>query len=130
MDIDAALMTCLKAHAGLAALVADRIHFDDVPQGTPLPYVIVLDVSNPIDEDLQGPIDVEEPVKQLSAYATTRAGAKAVALQLRTAMRAWAMSGLQHARFLSSRISRETDADGLIRVTIADLEYRITHAKE
>ena len=130
MDIDTALMTCLKAHAGLAALVGDRIHFDDVPQGTALPYVIVLDVSNPIDEDLQGPIDVEEPVKQLSAYASTRAGAKAVAAQLRAAMRAWVAPGLQHARFLSSRTSTETDADGMVRVILADLEYRITHAKE
>ena len=130
MDIDAALMACLKSHAGLAALVADRIHFDDVPQGTPLPYVIVLDVSNPIDEDQQGPIDVEQPVKQLSAYAPTRSVAKAIALQLRAAVRAWTAPGLQHARLLSSRVTTVTEADGLIRAVIADLEVGITHAKE
>jgi hypothetical protein len=130
MDVDAALMTCLKAHAGLAALVGTRIHFDEAPQGAVMPYVVILDVSNTVDEDHQGEIDVEQPTKQFSAYAATRAEAKTVARQLRLALAAWSTLGLQHARRLSERIVAVVDEDGMIHARFAALEYEITHEKE
>ncbi len=130
MDIYAALMTCLKAHAGLTALVVNRIHFDEAPQGTVMPYVVILDVSNVLEEDHQGPIDVEQPNKQFSAYAATRAEAKSVARQVRLALAAWSTPGLQHARRLSERIVPVFDEDGMIHARFAALEYEITHEKE
>ena len=130
MDIYAALMTCLKAHAGLTALVVNRIHFDEAPQGSVMPYVVILDVSNVLEEDHQGPIDVEQPVKQFSAYAATRAEAKSVARQVRAALAAWSTPGLQHARRLSERIVPVFDEDGMIHARFAALEYEITHEKE
>ena len=130
MDIDVALMTCLKAHTGLTALVGTRIHFDEAPQGTVTPYVVILDVSNVLDEDHQGAIDVEQPVKQFSAYAATRADARSVARQLRAALAAWSAPGLQHARRLSERIVPIIDEDGTIHARFAVLEYEITHERE
>jgi hypothetical protein len=130
VDIDAALMTCLKAYAGLTALVTNRIHFDEAPQGTVMPYVVIFDVSKAIDEDHQGEIDVEQPTKQFSAYAATRAEAKSVARQLRAALAVWSTPGLQHARRLSERIVPVVDEDGIIHARFAALEYEITHEKE
>jgi hypothetical protein len=130
MDIYAALMTCLKAHAGLTALVVNRIHFDEAPQGSVMPYVVILDVSNVLEEDHQGPIDVEQPNKQFNAYAATRAEAKSVARQLRAALAAWSTPGLQHARRLSERIVPVIDEEGIIHARFAALEYEITHEKE
>ena len=139
MDIDEALMAYLKAHSGLTALVGNidgtkRIFFAEAPQNTPLPYVVIIDVSNVIEGDLNGQLDVEMPNKQLTAYATTRAGAKAVAKQIRAACDDYhgTISGVvvQHMRLMTDLTTEERSADGTVRVHMTDLEYEITYVKE
>ena len=130
MDIDAAIMTCLKGHAGLTALVTNRIHFDEAPQGTSFPYVVILDVSNVIPVDLKGELDIEQPNKHFNVYASTRAEALVVARQLRAALAAWVTPGLQRARRLSERIVNINDDEGMVHACFAALEYEITHEKE
>jgi hypothetical protein len=134
MHIDQALMAYLKGHAGLTALVGTRIHFIRVPQGTALPYVVLIDVSNAIPGDLDGVLDIEQPNKQFSAYASTKEGAIAVADQLRNALDDFhgTLSGVavQHIRRLTDTMTDYLGEDGTIPVHIADLEYGITHEKE
>jgi hypothetical protein len=134
MRIDQALMAYLKGLAGLTALVGTRIHFIRVPQGTAMPYVIILDVSNVIPADLKGVLDIEEPNKQISAYASTKDGATAVADQLRNALDDFSgtLSGItvQHIRRLTDTMTDYLGEDGTTPVHIADLEFSITYRKE
>lgn len=134
MTIDEALMAYLKAYSGLVALVDTRIHFDERPQGSALPAAVIIDVSNAIQYDHNGPIDVEQPNKQFTAYAVTRAGARAVADQLRAALNDFhgTQSGLdvQPSVLLNDLTTIEAGADGTTRVYMVDLEYEITYTKE
>jgi hypothetical protein len=134
MHIDQALMAYLKSLAGLTALVGTRIHFIRVPQGTAMPYVIILDVSNVIPADLKGVLDIEEPNKQISTYASTKEGATAVADQLRNALDDFSgtLSGItvQHIRRLTDTMTDYLGEDGTTPVHIADLEFSITYRKE
>ena len=134
MRIDQALMAYLKGQAGLTALVGTRIHFIRVPQGTAMPYVVLIDVSNVIPADLKGVLDIEQPNKQFSAYASTKEGATAVADQLRSALDDFSgtLSGLkvQHIRRLTDTMTDYLGEDGTTPAHIAVLEYEITHEKE
>jgi hypothetical protein len=129
-----AVMAYLLAQPGLTALVASRIHYHQLPQGTILPAVVILSVSDVKHHDLKGQLKVEQPVLQFSAQASTQATARAVAEQLKTALCDYhgTMSGItvQKIQLDSEWESLDVTPDGIVQVETVDLEFGITYVKE
>lgn len=136
MGIKEALIAYLLARPGLTALVSNRIHLHELPQGSTLslPAVVILDVSNVLIHTHEGQLDVEMPIKQFTAYGQTQAAADAVADQLKLALNDYhgTLSGLviQKIELQSEGTDLVTSSDGTVRVCTADLEYEITYEKE
>lgn len=134
MHIRQALMTYLLAHPGLAALVSTRIHYNSVPQGSAYPVVCIIPVSDVKDHLLSGQCTLERPIYQFTAYATTDAGAVAVADQLKAALSDYhgTMSGIQVQKIeLQNELFGEFSLnDGTLRLNTADLEYEVCFVKE
>ena len=134
MEIDEALTTHLLAHAGLTALIAGRFFHDEMPQGTALPAVVCINVSDVKDHTHQGQVTLESPVYQFTAYAETKGAAKAVAAQIKAALSDYTgtMSGLavKYIKLLNELSTLDASADGLVKVYTTDLEYEINYETE
>lgn len=128
-EIEEALTTYLLAQSGLTALIGARFFPDLLEDDSDLPAVVYLDVSNVPEHTLGGQLDLESPVIQFTAYATTKAGAKAVAAQLKTALSDYhgTLSGVpvQYIKLLNELSTVDTTGDGMIRVYTTDLEYEV-----
>ncbi len=87
MSLPELLYTALSGHAGLAALVSDRIYPIKLPQDETLPAVVYqqISVQNMItlDTDTNG---VQQIRVQLSAWSSSYDEARAVGEQVRLAM--------------------------------------------
>jgi len=127
-------MTYLNAYAGLTALVSTRIHYDELPQGEALPSVCVIQVSDVKSHLLTGQCTLERPMYQFTAYAATKAGARAVANQLKAALNDYhgTLSGIvvQKVELQNELSSLETSTDGTVHVYTTDLEYEVNYQKE
>ena len=128
-EIEEALVAYLLAQPGLTALIGNRLYPDLLEDDTSLPAVVYLNVSDTKDHTLAGQLDLESPVIQFTAYATTKAGAKAVAAQLKTALSDYhgTLSGVpvQYIKLLNELSSSSTTADGMVRVFTTDLEFEV-----
>ena len=128
-EIEEALVAHLLAQPGLTALIGNRLYPDLLEDDTSLPAVVYLNVSDTKDHTLAGQLDLESPVIQFTAYATTKAGAKAVAAQLKTALSDYhgTLSGVpvQYIKLLNELSSSSTTADGMVRVFTTDLEFEV-----
>ena len=127
-------MAHLKAHAGLAALVGSRIHCDERVQDETLPAVGIIQVSDVKEHFLTGQSKLEQPIYQFTAYAATKAAARAVANQLKSALADFhgTLSGIvvQKIELQTELSSLETRPDGTVRVYAIDLEFEVTFEKE
>lgn len=73
------LANLLLAHAPLQALVGNRIQWDEMGQGQPLPFVVMYVVSGVTDYTYAGPSGYVETRVQFDCRGTTAAEARAVA---------------------------------------------------
>lgn len=134
MEIEEALVAHLFAQSGLTALISDRLYPNEVPQSAAYPAVTYQDISDIKVHTLTGQDSLEQPIKQFTAYASTKAQAKAVANQIKTALQDFqgTMSGIQvqYIQLQSEFANRYTTADGTVKVYTHDLEFQIYYVKE
>lgn len=134
MEIEEALTAYLLAQTGLTALISRRFYFEELPQDCDLPAVVCMKVSDVKDHFLTGQSKLESPMIQFTAYASTKAGARAVANQLKAALRDYSgtLSGLviQYIRLENELSSLETSSDGTVKTYIEDLEFEVFCEKE
>jgi hypothetical protein len=84
--IDDAVYHELSQHAGLAALVSDRIYPDELPEGCIFPAVRFGEASLAPTYSHDGDSNLDATRMQFDCYAATRTGARAVANQVRNAL--------------------------------------------
>lgn len=82
----AALTAFLLADTGLAAVIADRIDWNERPQGEALPAMGLTRVSPGITYQHAGPIDLERARVQADCWGTTALECETLASALRTAV--------------------------------------------
>jgi hypothetical protein len=123
----------LEAYAGLTALISTRIYPEELPQGCTLPAVVYILVSDVKDHFLTGQATLEQPIYQLSVFASTKTAAKNVANQLKTALCDYhgTMSSIvvQKIELQNEMHSLETTPDGTTRVFSIDLEFHISYIR-
>ena len=128
-EIEVALRTHLLTKAALTALVSTRIFPDDVSDGAAFPCVVYFKVSDVKDHTLTGQSTLERPVFQFSSYATTKAAARAIANQLKTALCDYCgtLSGIvvQKIELQNEMSSLETTGDGTQKIYVEDLEFEV-----
>lgn len=88
MDIKRALYQCLLGHAGLAALVGNRIYPNRAPQNCAMPAVVYQQVSDRRTYAKDGYAGLAWPLFQISCYAETYEQAEAVRAQVEAALHA------------------------------------------
>jgi len=127
-------MAYLLGRTALTALVGTRIQFDEEPQGSALPAIVILDVSDVKHRDLLGQTKLEQPTRQFSVLAYTKSAAKAVARQLKAALSDYhgTLSGVvvQRMALITEHGGRQSVAEGQPPLHRIDLEYEITYLKE
>lgn len=89
MSIETALYTQLSSHAGLSALVDNRIYPVLAPQNVALPFVAYFKVSNQREYTHQGYAGLSKVRMQISCYGDDYSDVKAVAIQVTAAMEVW-----------------------------------------
>lgn len=87
MSIGEGLYAYLSAYAGLISLVSTRIYPVTIPQGAAMPGVSIQLID--VQPVRTGTTDagLESALYQVNSWATTYAGAKAVAAQVKAALR-------------------------------------------
>jgi hypothetical protein len=134
MFIEEAFTAYLLAHPGLKALINDRFYPDELPQGTVLPAVSYIKISDVKDHTLTGQSKLENPIFQFTTFAYTKKVTKEVAEQLKAALSDYQgiMSGVevQHIKLENEMSNLEKSSDGTIKVYTEDLEYQIYYVKE
>lgn len=132
-EIEEALRTYLLTKTALTALVSTRIYPDFIPPDAAFPCVQYFKVSDIKDHTLTGQSELERPVFQFSAYATTKASARAVANQIKTALCDYAgtLSGIeiQKVQLNNEMSSAETSGDGTQKIFVEDLEFEVVFVR-
>jgi len=134
LEIEAAFTTYLLAQTGLTALISRRFFFEEMPQGTPLPAVVCIKISDIKDHTLTGQSKLERPIFQFTALANTKPAARAVSNQIKAALCDYQgdMGGIfiQKIEQQNELSNLETSSDGTTRVYAEDLEFEINYNKE
>jgi len=86
VSVEQQMVAVARLHAGLAALVAARIYPLVLPQSPTLPAVVYQRISGPRVHAIGSGSFLASPRIQWSCWATTYAGAKVVADELRAAL--------------------------------------------
>jgi hypothetical protein len=126
-ELEAVLTTYLLAHPGLSALIARRFFYDELPQGTALPAVVCIKISDNKIHTFDGQNALERPMIQFTALAYKKIEARAVANQLKAALCDYqgTMGGIEIQKIeLDNEISsmQKIDQD---KVYFEDLEFEI-----
>ena len=133
MHIEEALVAHLLAQTGLAALISRRFFYEELPQGATLPAVTCNKISDIKDHTLTGQSELERPTYQFIAWASTKAGARAVAEQIKSILSDYqgTMGGItvQKIELQTEMSSLEKSPDGTTKVYFEDLEYQINYIK-
>ena len=134
MDIEEALVKRLLNHAGLKALINNKIYPEEIPQGTQLPAVFWIKVSDIKDHFLTGQSNLERPIYQFTAQANSKGAVKPVAEQIKAALCDYQgdLHGVevQKIELQNELSSMEKSSDGTIRIFYEDLEFEVTFIKE
>lgn len=132
MNIEEAFTSYLLNFVGLKNLIAARFFFEELPQGTTLPAVVVIKISDIKSHSLTGQDKLERPSYQFTAYALTKAGAKLVANQVKLALCDYqdTMNGVvvQKIELQNEMSSLETSPDGIVKIYTEDLEFEINYS--
>ena len=133
MHIEEALVAHLLAQTGLTALISRRFFYEELPQDTILPSVTCIKISDIKDHTLTGQSELERPTYQLTTWASTKAGARAVAEQIKSILSDYqgTMGGItvQKIELQTEMSSLEKSPDGTTKVYFEDLEYQINYIK-
>lgn len=86
MPAETAIYTVLAADGTVAALVVARIYPALAPQGATLPYVVYERISTPRVRGLDGTSGLGAPRFQITSWAESYSGAKALADAVRDAL--------------------------------------------
>ena len=133
MHIEEALVAHLLAQTGLTALISRRFFYEELPQDTILPAVTCIKISDIKDHTLTGQSELERPTYQFTAWASTKAGARAVAEQIKLTLSDYqgTMGGItvQKIELQTEMSSLEKSPDGTTKVYFEDLEYQINYIK-
>lgn len=109
MTVEEGLYAYLAAHAGLSALIGTRLYPVTLPQTPTLPAVIYQRVSGPEVYSHQGFSNLVTPRFQFDCRGLTYASAKAVAAQVKAALRGY--KGLMGTVSVNgARIENDLDA--------------------
>ena len=131
--MEEAFTSYLLEFQGLSALISRRFFFEELPQGTILPAVVVIKISDVKSHSLTGQDKLESPIYQFTTYAFTKAQARAVANQIKLALCDYqdTMNGVvvQKIELQNEMSSLEKSPDGTIRVYTEDLEFEINFIK-
>jgi hypothetical protein len=132
LEIDEAIRTYLLTVSGVTSLVGTRILPDELAGGIALPCVIYQKISDTKIHSLTGQLNVERPIYQYTAYATTKSVARSIITQLKTALSDYSgtLSGIviQKIELQSERSSyqgKDKQSD-VMTAYVEDLEYEIT----
>ena len=87
MELGEALYSKLSGTTDLTALVSTRIYPRIAPQNTAFPYVIFFQVSNPGYHAMLNDPNINSPRWQISTWAETYSSARAIAKQVKAALR-------------------------------------------
>lgn len=133
MHVEDAVLAYLKSYAGLTALVGGRIYPEEVPETETLPAVTYILVSNVPIHTLDGKVTLERPVYQYTAYAETKAVARAVAAQIALALSDYhgTLSGVavQKIELQNEMSTLISSGDGTVKTYTHDLEFEITYER-
>lgn len=86
MAVEKAIIAALKAHAGLTALVSQRIYASNAPQNVIAPYVTLFRVSAERSSAMGADIDIVRARVQVNTWGTTYASVKDAGDQVRAAL--------------------------------------------
>lgn len=89
MTLDAVLFAYLSAHAGLSALIGDRVYPDEAPQGVEVPFIVRRLIDETRESGFGADIGVVRARHQLDVYARSHAERSSVKTQLRGALQRW-----------------------------------------
>lgn len=93
----------LLASAGVEAVCADRIGWDEADQDWTTPYIVLTLVASPIDYHLKGETGLERSVVQADCYGTTRIEAKTLSDALTEFTRAAQWDGTMSVKVQNRR---------------------------
>lgn len=144
MTIEDALTAYVLAHPIIAPAIKmpkvkeidpDEYRFDfDTQTHKGFPAIVAHCISNVPTHTHNGQSKTESPKYQLTAYATTRVGARALAEQIKVAFCDYrgVMSGLtvQYITLINELPDTLTSADGTIKVHTVVLEFEIIYNRE
>ena len=132
-EIEEALRAYLLTKAALTALVSTRVFPDDISDGAALPAVVYQKISDIKDHTLTGISQLESPMIQFSAYATTKASARAISNQIRSALSDYSgtLSGIaiQYIKLVNEMSTAETSGDGTQKIYVDDLEFEVNFVR-
>lgn len=133
MEIEEAITSYLLEQPGLTALISRRFFFEELPQGTKLPAVVCIKISDVKTHTLTGQSELERPVFQFTAYAAAKASVRAVTNQLKAVLCDYqgTMSGIfvQKIELQNELSNLETSSDGTVKVYTEDLEFEINYIR-
>ena len=90
MSLETELRTYTLAGAGVAALVGTRMHARMLPQTPTLPAIVFQRIDTRREHVMTGPDGLPRPRMQLTCWATTPAGAVALAAAVRARLDGYA----------------------------------------
>lgn len=127
--IEEALQGYLEGHAGVSALVSNRVYPSMLRQNSTLPAVTYTRISGEHDYVHRGPIGRARPRFQIDAWGSTYANVKSVAEQVKLAMMAFIGT-------FSGVVVQDTKARGEIdlfepdtRIYRVSATYEVTHTE-
>lgn len=140
MEIEEAFHAHLLAYTAFSDLIKNavtpatyRLYPDEAPEGTPMNYVVYINISDVKIHTLTGQSEIESPVFQFTIYAATKANAKAIAKQIKRALKDFSgvMSGVevQHVKLLNELCTKYTSPDGTTSINVLDLEFEFLYIR-
>lgn len=115
-DLESVLYTYLTGYAGLVALVGTRVYPVQLPQEATLPALTYQRISGPRTHTQNGVSILARPRIQVDCWASSYAGAKAVATQVRLALDGHKAAGEVWASVLDNDIDDLDAETGRYRV--------------
>jgi len=132
MEIDEALTAYLLAQSSLTALIGRRLYPEETPSDvdlatqTAVTYIFIDDIKL---HTHQGQNGLESPNVQFTAYAPTRARARAVSNQIKTALCDYVgtIGGLtvQYIKLSNELPGKWKSTDGTVNIHMVDLEFEV-----
>ena len=135
MEFNKALYNYLTSYSGLSSLVSNRIYPDELPQEPTYPAIVYTLTDEDEVETFQTPeSNLISPTYEFECHASTRAGAEAVAKQLRLAFKNYSgvMGGdggitVEAVRKLGRDSDTAYDSSGKVIARISVMDFQICY---